>query len=964
MLIFAILTGIAFFGISVYTAQANETRVASDLGTFEVAIKDYMLNNPGACSDGTLSPVGLNHYLTKENTLALDEADPNKDDLGSEISVAAGVKGEVAYKKLSVLEDPWGHRYRVVIRNNADRTTEEGEYGAKGTDRAFIYVYSMGKDGKGAANDTKQDDSVLCVQYSDGEVYSRAYLPSDGKNQAITDPAYTYWNKDENGKHSVMKDSIFAVGTVDPSKAPGKENGSSGGIGGGGSNVTSNYAGWYVTNDYAYMRAPTAGNELGFTSIEEGKRFIKEVYIKVATGMTWDEFVRATLSDPDNEGLTEEQLASGIYADVGLDESSFVPATLSDEWTVMVIDKEKTSYGALETMINGYPVTSLAEAFKGCTNMKTAPSIPASIKDMSSTFEGCTSLTGAIDIACNPAEYENCFKDTVESIVLKGKSVKRFKLAETSSNDNVTPWVPELPCDVYFGYNVVNGNDVEIASTFMVGDYYKEDQFLRFVRDWSEKGGFSEYFGGDYSKKNVTYIILTMFWGADITAEEFNDVNYAESDYEEILGWTLVSISQHIEDTVLGDVVIPSRINETGLPDKNGKYRVVRIAANGFSQSNVKSVSLPNSVTEIGNNAFYRCYEMTSINLGQGLVSIGDNAFEDCQKLTGVTLPNSVTTVGANAFECCSKLAFAKIGSGIKNIPNGMFVNCTSLSSITIPNSVLSIGESAFSNCKGLKNVTIPENVTTILPYAFYNCTSLEKINYNATRVQDNQYTSNMPYIFSGAYIYGGNDYSGPTTKLAIGRNVEHIPAYMFSRCYGIKALTIPGNVKSVGENAFFDCKYIETINLCNGIETIGESAFQGIAAASIVIPSSVKFIGQAAFAGCKKLTQFPNSITNISEQVFREAGIKTATIPNTITHIGREAFYKCIDLTNVSIPSSVTDIAAFAFYGCTKLTDIYFSGTKAQWDTISQSPTWLMTKGYCTIHCSDSEFDIWTTSE
>ena len=233
MLIFAILTGIAFFGISIYTAQANETRVASDLGTFEVAIKDYMLNNPGACSDGTLSPVGLNHYLTKENTLALDEADPNKDDLGSEISVAAGIKGEAAYKKLSVLEDPWGHQYRVVIRNNADRTTEEGEYGAKGTDRAFIYVYSMGKDGKGAANDTKQDDSVLCVQYSDGEVYSRSYLPSDGKNQAIAAPAYTYWNKDENGKHSVMKDSIFAVGGVDPSKAPGKENGSSGGIGGG-----------------------------------------------------------------------------------------------------------------------------------------------------------------------------------------------------------------------------------------------------------------------------------------------------------------------------------------------------------------------------------------------------------------------------------------------------------------------------------------------------------------------------------------------------------------------------------------------------------------------------------------------------------------------------------------------------------------------------------------------------------
>ena len=277
MLIFAILTGIAFFGISVYTAQANETRVASDLGTFEVAIKDYMLNNPGACSDGTLNPVGLNHYLTKENTLALDEVDPNKDDLGTEISVAAGVKSEAAYKKLSVLEDPWGHQYRVVIRNNADRTTEDGEYGAKGTDRAFIYVYSMGKDGKGASNDTKQDDSVLCVQYSDGEVYSRSYLPSDGKNQAIAAPAYTYWNKDENGKHSVMKDSIFAVGGVDPDKAPEKENTSSGGTTGAGADEDQ-------------------GGQAALTINPGGMK----VYINVEPGTTWRQFLTGIKPTPEN----------------------------------------------------------------------------------------------------------------------------------------------------------------------------------------------------------------------------------------------------------------------------------------------------------------------------------------------------------------------------------------------------------------------------------------------------------------------------------------------------------------------------------------------------------------------------------------------------------------------------------------------------------------------------------------
>ena len=386
MLIFAILTGIAFFGISIYTAQANETRVASDLGTFEVAIKDYMLNNPGACSNGTLSPVGLNHYLTKENTLALDETDPNKDDLGSEISVAAGVKSEAAYKKLSVLEDPWGHQYRVVIRNNADRTTEEGEYGAKGTDRAFIYVYSMGKDGKGAANDTKQDDSVLCVQYSDGEVYSRSYLPSDGKNQAITAPAYTYWNKDQNGKHSVMKDSIFAVGGADPSKAPGKENSGSGGSGSsgsggaapGGSQIRANL----IPDGATYMFDTMNGGE-----VREGNG----VNVFPDTPGQYDAYFEGNyvyLYGFDTQEINNETYAFGNDWAV-MSTTSF--ALLNEENDV----QQLSSYGTILESIAGKPVTYMTGTYAGCTELVAVEPVPDGIEMMMYTYAACPKLTTA-----------------------------------------------------------------------------------------------------------------------------------------------------------------------------------------------------------------------------------------------------------------------------------------------------------------------------------------------------------------------------------------------------------------------------------------------------------------------------------------------------------------------------------------------------------------------------------------
>ena len=198
MLIFAILTGIAFYGVSVYTAQANETRVDSDLSTFEVAIKDFMLNNAGKCSDGKLTLDGLNAYLTDENKAAANA-------LTGEVTLATDPAGK-ELGALSTLTDPWGHAYRVVIMNNTDGAADIG------TDSAKIYVYTMGKDGKGGAADTKNDDSVLCVQYSDGEVFSRVYQPSDLKNGSISaNESQVYATGDKKGK---MDTGIYAIKTT------------------------------------------------------------------------------------------------------------------------------------------------------------------------------------------------------------------------------------------------------------------------------------------------------------------------------------------------------------------------------------------------------------------------------------------------------------------------------------------------------------------------------------------------------------------------------------------------------------------------------------------------------------------------------------------------------------------------------------------------------------------------------
>ena len=175
----------------------------------------------------------------------------------------------------------------------------------------------------------------------------------------------------------------------------------------------------------------------------------------------------------------------------------------------------------------------------------------------------------------------------------------------------------------------------------------------------------------------------------------------------------------------------------------------------------VKDLVIPNSVTSIGEWAFYFCSGLTSVTIPNSVTSMGNNAFNNCSGLTSVTIPNSVTSIGNMAFEGCSGLisivvedgnpvydsrnncnaiietATNTLHSGCKTtiIPNSVtsigsnaFSFCSGLTSVTIPNSVTSIGGFAFVNCFGLTSVTIPNSVTSIGEGAFANCPKLHDV--------------------------------------------------------------------------------------------------------------------------------------------------------------------------------------------------------------------------------------------
>lgn len=372
-------------------------------------------------------------------------------------------------------------------------------------------------------------------------------------------------------------------------------------------------------------------------------------------------------------------------------------------------------------------------------------------------------------------------------------------------------------------------------------------------------------------KKRILSVVLVLSMMVSfmpIIASAYTGTKYGDYLYYKVDGKE-ITIMGCDESAV--SVSIPSTID--GLP-------VTKISE--WAISNCKSlttITIPNSITNIGYNAFRECSSLTSITIPKSVMNIGNveyGAFSGCEKLTEINVDSenqyykSINGVlfsndGMKLIDypAGKKSTSYEIPYGVTTICGFAFDRCKNLNYITIPNSMNSIGYSTFSNCSNLKSINIPDSIIEIGSFAFDGCSNL--------------------------------------TNITIPNSVTSIGDAVFFECSNLKNIMLPNSITKFGDNVFSGCSSLTSITLPYGVTCFLDSdvqpsgMFWGCSSLeSVTIPNSITYIGGSSFSGC----------TNLKDVYY--TGTKAEWEKIDINNVGNDDLLNATIHYNSVVPSTI----------------------------------------------------------
>ena len=418
---------------------------------------------------------------------------------------------------------------------------------------------------------------------------------------------------------------------------------------------------------------------------------------------------------------------------------------------------------------------------------------------------------------------------------------------------------------------------------------------------------------------NVKEIQTSAFFDSDVASVEFSE--------------GLQTIGQYAFQGAknLGYVYLYEGLKSIG----ERAFECRRGNTNSYIESELRTVHLPESLTEIGASAFCGNQKLHEINLPQNLKKINEYLFTGDKALTSIALPPALQLICRNAFGGTG-LEEISFPSTLTEIEQDAFRQ-TNLRVVVLPNTITKVGDHAFIQCSLLEEFTFSSGMTEIMDHALDGSSKLNKvvIPNGITKIGEYAFAfcpllSSITLPESVNTLEGGIfDHSGIQT-IHLPSSLTYLGASMFRGCNQLTTFTVPNTIQEIKDGAFIDCQNLTTVVIPESVTSIGNHAFQGcISLTDVSLPNSINTISSQCFESCKSLQTIiiPNSVTSLQNACFRYCyALNSITIPQSVTTIEESVFWYCPSLESLTIPSSVESIGRYTFWYCTMLKGLHIN--------------------------------------
>ena len=359
--------------------------------------------------------------------------------------------------------------------------------------------------------------------------------------------------------------------------------------------------------------------------------------------------------------------------------------------------------------------------------------------------------------------------------------------------------------------------------------------------------------------------------------------------------------------------------NMIGINSQNNSVSTYSSVSSGVE--GVRTVIIPDGVRKIGNGAFKGMSNLETVTFRntKETIEFGTDVFAYCSNLQSVTLPGSPTEIPAGMFKDCVSLANMPSPSSLRKIGAAAFSGCSNMYFATLPNDITEIGEMAFFGTKGGSLLLLPSAIEKIGDGAFANVTDTIRFILN---------NANKNYMVEDGVLYNKSgteivQYPKGSTDATFTANVSNSSGNT-------------NTVTSIRPYAFYGCENLTSVNI-SGVEKVGEYAFANACNLETITAYSLKDVSYEAFSGTKWLEDKLNNssqvvlsncllLYNSEDKKVLESG----EWDETIYYIAEQAFAST-ELETIYIPSSIKEINDNAFYNATSLKNVYFESMNSK---------------------------------